>query len=88
MLFFTSCQKDNQEPTSSFTNNVTEGQASQNGVYTSSSTLHSDVNLEKVTLTKEGQNNPFLVDDSEAKNKNTYSFSYLLTGINANTYII
>lgn len=67
---------------------MTEGQANQNGEYTITGTLQSDVNLEKVTLTKEGQNNPFLVDDSEAKNKNTYSFSYLVTGINANTYII
>lgn len=88
MLFLFSCKKDTGVPVISFTNNTTEGQASQAGEYTITGTLQSEVNLEKVTLTKEGQNNPFFVDDSEAKNKNTYSFSYLVTGINANTYII
>lgn len=88
LLFFSSCSKSGQEPSFKFTNNVTEGQANANGEYTITGTLMSEVNLEKVTLTKEGQNNPFLVDDSEAKNKNEYSFSYLVTGINSNTYII
>lgn len=88
LLFFASCSKDGQSPSFSFANNVTEGQANQNGEYTITGTLQSAVNLEKVTLTKEGQNSPFLVDDSEAKNKNAYSFSYLVTGVNTNTYIV
>ncbi|HEY0040827.1 MAG TPA: hypothetical protein VGB71_09200 [Flavisolibacter sp.] len=88
MLFFVSCSKDKQAPAFTFTNTVMEGQANANGEYTISGTLTSEVNLSKVTLTKEGQNNPFLVDDSEAKNKNTYSFSYPVTGINSNTYIL
>jgi len=87
-LFLASCSKDNKSPQINFTNNITEGQATANGEYTITGTLVSEVNLQKVTLTKEGQNNPFLVDESEAKNKNNYSFSYLVTGINANTYII
>ena len=87
-LLFTACSKNTQEPSFAFTNNTTEGQANQSGEYTITGTLQSEVRLEKVTLTKEGQNNPFLVDDSEAKNKNTYSFSYLVTSINASTYII
>lgn len=88
VFFISSCSKNNDKPSFTFTNNATEGQANQNGEYTITGTLQSDVNLQKVTLTKEGQNNPYLVDDSEAKNKNTYSFSYLVTGINSNTYII
>ena len=88
LLFFASCSKDNNDPKFAFTNNVTEGQANASGEYTITGTLTSEVNLDKVTLTKEGQNNPFFVDESEAKNKNTYSFVYLVTGINSNTYII
>jgi hypothetical protein len=88
ILFFAACSKDKQAPAFTFTNNSTEGQANANGEYTISGTLTSEINLNEVTLTKEGQNNPFLVDDSEAKNKNTYSFSYLVTGINSNTYIL
>lgn len=88
LLVFASCSKDDAAPKFTFPNNVTEGQANQAGEYTITGTLQSDVNLQKVTLTKEGQNNPFFVDDSEAKNKNTYSFSYLVSGINSDTYII
>lgn len=88
MLFFAACSKDKQAPAFTFTNNATEGQANANGEYTISGTLTSEVNLNKVTLTKEGQNNPFMVDDSEAKNKNTYNFSYLVTGVNTNTYVL
>jgi uncharacterized protein (DUF58 family) len=88
LLFLYSCSKNNQAPKITFTNNTTEGQANANGEFTITGTLVSDVNLEKVTLTKEGQTSPFLIDDSEAKNKNSYSFSYLVTGINSNTTII
>ena len=88
LLFFTSCSKNDGDLTLTFANNQTEGQANASGEYTLTGTLVSEVNLEKVTLTKEGQNNPFLVDDTEAKNKNNYPFSYLITGINSNTYIV
>ena len=88
LLIFASCSKNGADPKFTFANNVTEGQANGAGEYTITGTLVSEVNLQKVTLTKEGQNNPFFVDDSEAKNKNEYTFSYLVTGINSNTYII
>ena len=87
LLFFASCSKDNNAPKFAFSNNVAEGQADANGEYIITGTLTSDVNLEKVTLTKEGANSPSFTDDSEAKNKNTYSFVYLVTGINSNTYV-
>lgn len=88
LFVFASCSKNDSAPKFTFTNNSTEGQANQAGEYTITGTLESDVNLQKVTLTKEGQNNPFMIDDSEAKNKNNYTFSYLVTGINSNTYIV
>jgi hypothetical protein len=87
IFVFASCTKNGAEPKFTFTNNLTEGQANTGGEYTITGTLVSDVNLEKVTLTKEGQNNPFFVDDSEAKNKNNYIFAYLVTGVNTNTYV-
>ena len=88
ILLLSSCSKNSDAPKFAFTNNVNEGQANGAGEYTITGTLTSEVNLDKVTLTKEGQNNPFFIDDSEAKNKNTYTFAYLVTGINSNTYIL
>ena len=88
ILVFSSCSKNGADPKFTFTNNLIEGQANQAGEYTITGKLVSEISLQKVTLTKEGQNNPFYVDDSEAKNKNDYSFSYLITGINSNTYVI
>lgn len=85
----TSCKKeDSQKPQLSFTNNITEGNANANGEYTITGHISSAVRLDKVVLTKEGQTTPFLVDESTAKNKNEYDFTYLVTGITANTYII
>jgi hypothetical protein len=84
-----SCKKDSTPlPTLTFTNNLVEGTASNNGEYTITGRISSTVRLEKVVLTKEGQATPFLTDDSTAKNKNEYDFSYLVTGITANTYIV
>ncbi len=88
ILFMASCSKENQAPRIVFSNNVSEGQASADGTFTLTGTLTSEVNLSKVTLTKERQSSPFLVDDSEAKNKNEYSFSTLVSGINTNTTIL
>ena len=88
LLIFSSCSKNGAAPKFTFTNNQTEGQANQAGEYTITGSLVSEVNLQKVTLTKEGQNNPFYTDDSEAKNKNNYSFAYLVTGVNSNIYIL
>lgn len=87
-LCFMSCSKDAKAPQLTFTNNLTQAQANANGEYTITGHISSEVRLDKVTLTKEGQSTPFRLDDSEAKNKNEYDFSYLITGINANTNII
>ncbi len=88
MLFFVSCKKAGTNPQLTFTNNPAEGTANANGEYTITGHISSAVRLEKVVLSKEGQTVPFLVDETTAKNKNEYDFSYLVTGITANTYII
>lgn len=85
ILFFVSCKKDT--PQLNFSNNLTEGTAT-NGEYTITGHITSAARLLKVTLTIEGQTTPFLVDETTAKNKNEYDFSYLVTGITANTYIL
>jgi len=50
--------------------------------------ISSQVSLAKVTLTKQGQADALMVDESTAKNKNEYDYSYLIAGINTNTTII
>ena len=89
LIFFASCKKDDAAiPQLTFTNNVAEGTADANGQYTITGHISSTVRLDKVLLTKEGQTTAFIIDDTTAKNKNEYNFSYLITGIAANTYII
>ena len=88
MLFFVSCKKESTNPQLTFTNNAVEGTVNANGEYSITGHISSTVRLDKVVLSKEGQTTPFLVDESTAKNKNEYDFSYLVTGITANTYII
>ena len=88
MFFIVSCKKESTNPQLTFTNNVTEGKANSNGEYTITGHISSAISLEKVVLTKEGQSTSYLVDESTAKNKNEYDFSYLVTGITVNTYII
>ena len=88
MFFFVSCKKESTKPQLTFTNNIVEGTANASGGYTITGHISSVVRLDKVVLTKEGQVASFLVDESTAKNKNEYDFSYLVTGITANTYII
>ena len=88
IFFVVSCKKESTIPALSFTNNVSEGTANASGEYTITGHISSAVRLEKVLLTKEGQSTAFLVDASTAKNKNEYDFSYLVTGIIANTYIV
>ena len=85
---FISCNKDGQEPQMTFTNNQSEGKADANGEYTLTGRIVSEIALDKVTLTIEGQDTPFFIDESTAKNKNEYDFSYLVTGITANVYVI
>jgi hypothetical protein len=90
VLFFISCKKDspNTPPGLTFTGNVTEGTANAAGEYTLTGHISSAARLDKVVLTKEGQSGPFLTDDTTAKNKTEYDFSYLITGITSNTYIV
>ncbi len=86
-IFLNSCSKsDNALPTIKFSQS--EGTANAQGEYTLTGSIHSDVRLDKVILTKEGVSAPFLIDDSTAKNKNDYNFTYLITGITSNTYMI
>lgn len=89
LLFLTSCKKDNGSAIQvAFAGNVVEGTANANGEYTLTGHISSKVSLNKVTLTKQGQSAPFLTDESTAKNKNEYDYSYLITGITSNTTII
>lgn len=86
--FLNSCSKSDAAlpPAISFTQ--VQGTANVQGQYTITGHIHSDVRLNKVILTKEGAAAPFLIDDSTAKNKTEYDFSYLVTGITAPTYIV
>ena len=86
-LFLTSCSNnDAAVPTITFSQ--TEGKANSLGEYTVSGRIQSEIALSKVIITKEGSNVPFLTDDTTAKNKTDYNFSYLITGVTANTYLI
>jgi len=85
MLFFASCKKESI-PQLTFT--AAEGSANASGEYTITGHISSAVRIDKVILTQEGQATPFLIDESTAKNKNEYDFSYLVTGITASTYIV
>lgn len=88
ILFFAACKKENAAaPQVTFSNNVTQGIADANGEYTLTGHISSQVSLEKVTLTKEGESTPFIIDDSNAKNKNQFDYSYLITGITTTTTI-
>jgi hypothetical protein len=82
----TSCSKDEPESIPTITFTQPEGNA-VNGEYRITGTITSSVSLLKVILTKEGTTAPFLIDDTTAKNKNSYPYSYLITGITKDTYI-
>ena len=88
LMFTVSCSKNGAEPQIVFTNNIAEGQANSAGEYTITGHMDSEEQLDYVTLTKQGEANPFLIDESTAKNKTQYDFSYLITGITANTTIV
>ncbi len=86
-VLLNSCSKDdNAVPTITFSQ--AEGTANSKGEYTLTGHIHSDVRLDKVIITKEGATVPFLTDDSTAKNKTNYDYSYLITGITTNTTLI
>jgi hypothetical protein len=85
-----SCKKDTAAsiPVITYNTSVLEGTANANGEFEIKGHISSAVRLEQVVLTKEGQATAFMVDNTTAKNKNEYDFSYLVTGITSNTYII
>ena len=87
MFFFSSCKKETA-PTLSIAATTVDGTATANGEYLMTGHISSSARIAKVVLTKEGQSTPFLTDDSTAKNKVEYDYTYLITGITANTYII
>jgi hypothetical protein len=86
ILLLTSCSKDTK-PQLTFTNNVAEGTANNQGEYTITGHISSPVRLEHVFLTKQGETVPFYVDESTAKNKTEYDFTWPVTDITANTTI-
>ena len=81
------CSKDSPKPVPSITFTQAEGKA-VGGQYTMTGTITSSVVLLKVILTKEGDTTPFITDDSTAKNKTSYTYSYLITGITKDTNIL
>jgi hypothetical protein len=93
LVFFGSCKKDEAtvpvaNMTLTFLNNVSEAYANPTGEYLLQGHISSPVSLDRVELTKEGASAAFKIDNTTAKNKNEYDYSYLVTGITANTYII
>jgi hypothetical protein len=95
-LIFSSCKKDDA-PAPSIEFDDVEGVADNQGNYLLTGLILSDVALDKVILTKEGTVSPNLTiagasntytDDSTAKNKLEYDFSYQIAGVAANTYIV
>lgn len=85
-VLFTSCKKDASNPAFFFPGNVYEGQ-SKNGSYTIVGSLQCQANLRKVTLQREDEPQPFIVDELEERSKQSYEFSYQVTGIIQDTYI-
>jgi hypothetical protein len=86
-LLMSSCSKDTK-PQLNFTGNVAEGTANSQGEYTITGHISSTVRLENVYLTRQGETTPFYVDESTAKNKNEYDFTWPVSGITANTTIM
>lgn len=87
VLSIVSCSKDSPTSSPAITFTQPEGKA-VNGQYTITGTITSSVSLLKVIVTKEGDTAPFIIDDTTAKNKNSYPYSYLITGITKDTYIL
>jgi hypothetical protein len=96
VTFFSACSKDDA-PIPSISFPEAEGVADNQGEYLLTGTILSEVALDKVILTKEGTVSPNLTiagesntytDDSTAKNKNEYDFTYAIAGIVADTNII
>lgn len=63
------------------------GTANVNGEYTIQGHISSSVRLDKIELIKQGQSNPFITDNTTAKNKMEHTFSYQVFGVNQDTWI-
>lgn len=88
-VFAFSCKKDNPPtPSITITDNLTQGTSNASGEYTLTGLITSSVKLNKVIITKEGDSQPYIIDDSTAKNKLEYNFSYQFTAITKNTNFI
>ncbi len=75
-----SCKKTEPTPQPVVTT-VATGKANASNEFVWTGTMTSSSPLAKVTLTTVGEATPFYLDDSTAKNKTSYTFSYLITGI-------
>lgn len=87
-LVLNSCKKASNPSIPSITFSESVGKANTQGEYTLTGTIHSDVKLSKVIITKVGSSTPFITDDTTAKNKIDYNYSYLITGITTDTTLI
>lgn len=88
-MLLTGCKRDNISVFQvDFTGNSVEGVANANGEFTLTGHIFSGVSLSHVTLTRQGESEVFMLDESSAKGKNEYDFSYPIAGITANTTII
>jgi hypothetical protein len=88
VLLFGACKKDLSKPQVTFTNNIDSGTANASGEYTLTGHITSPVKLSVVTLSKDGDASPFLVDNSTAQNKLEYDFSYLIKSVTSNETIV
>lgn len=88
-LLVTGCKRDTISVFQvDFTGNSVEGVANEAGEFTLTGHIFSGVSLSHVTLTKQGESESFMVDESAAKGKSEYDFSYPITGITEKTTII
>lgn len=96
VVFLSSCKKE-ETPAPAITFTEVQGLADSKGEYLLTGTILSDIQLDKVILTKEGTVSPNLTiagvsgtytDNSTAKNKTEYDFAYQITGVTENTYLI
>jgi hypothetical protein len=91
LLSVASCKKESvplSTPTITYKTILLEGKANAQGEYEIEGHVSSVSRLEKITLTKEGQNVAFMIDNSTPKNKTEYDFNYLVPGITKDTYVI
>ncbi len=93
LMFFGSCKKDEAvvpvaNMSITFLNNATEAFANPTGEYLLQGHISSPVSLDRVEVIKEGAGSIFIFDNSTAKNKLEYDYTYKITGITANTYIV